>query len=48
MSKTEGINDFNNLPENAKSYISFIEDFIGCSASIISTGPSREQTIYLD
>ena len=48
MSKTEGINDFNNLPENAKSYISFIEDFIGCSASIISTGPSREQTIYLE
>ena len=48
MSKTEGINDFNNLPENAKSYINFIEDFIGCKASIVSTGPSREQTIYLD
>ena len=48
MSKTEGINDFNKLPENAKSYINFIEDFIGCKASIVSTGPSREQTIYLD
>tara|TARA_B100000902_G_scaffold69215_1_gene75154 strand:+ start:368 stop:1591 length:1224 start_codon:yes stop_codon:yes gene_type:complete len=48
MSETEGINNFNNLPDNAKSYIKFIEEFVGCSASIISTGPSREQTIYRD
>ena len=48
MSETEGINIFNNLPDNAKSYIKFIEEFVGCSASIISTGPSREQTIYRD
>ena len=47
MSKTEGINAFEALPDNAKSYIQFIESFIECSASIISTGPSREQTIYL-
>lgn len=47
MSKTEGINKFDDLPDNAKSYIKFIESFIECSASIISTGPSREQTIYL-
>ena len=47
MSETEGINKFDDLPDNAKSYIKFIESFIECSASIISTGPSREQTIYL-
>jgi adenylosuccinate synthase len=47
MSKTEGINTFEALPDAAKSYIKFIESFIECSASIISTGPSREQTIYL-
>ena len=47
MSKTEGINTFEALPDAAKSYIRFIESFIECSASIISTGPSREQTIYL-
>ncbi|MDA9094293.1 adenylosuccinate synthase [Gammaproteobacteria bacterium] len=46
-SETEGIDVFDNLPENAKTYIKFIEEFIECSASIISTGPSREQTIYL-
>ena len=37
MSKTEGINKFDDLPDNAKSYIKFIESFIECSASIIST-----------
>ena len=47
MSKTEAIITFEALPDNAKSYIQFIESFIECSASIISTGPSREQTIYL-
>ena len=46
-SETEGIDVFDNLPENAKTYIKFIEEFIEYSASIISTGPSREQTIYL-
>ena len=43
--KTEGVTDFNNLPHNAKSYINFIEEFIGCEISIVSTGPSRDQTI---
>jgi len=47
MSETEGISEFDQLPENAKSYIKFIESFIECSISIISTGPSREQTIYI-
>jgi hypothetical protein len=35
----------NSLPEKAKTYIEFIEKFTDCSASIISTGPSRNQTI---
>jgi len=47
MSETEGISEFDQLPENAKSYIKFIESFIECSISIVSTGPSREQTIYI-
>jgi len=42
---TFGINQWSNLPKNAKKYIEYIEDFIKCSASIISTGPSRDQTI---
>jgi adenylosuccinate synthase len=43
--KTEGITDFNKLPHNAKSYINYIEKFIECEISIVSTGPSRDQTI---
>ena len=45
LSSTEGITEYKDLPKNAKIYIEYIEDFINCSASIISTGPSRDQTI---
>jgi adenylosuccinate synthase len=45
MSKTEGITSFDALPEKAKIYIKFIEKYVGCNISIISTGPSRDQTI---
>ncbi len=45
LSKTEGITNFSELPEKAKIYIQFIEQFVKCEASIISTGPSRNQTI---
>lgn len=36
---------YNELPENAKTYISFIEEYTGSYCSIISTGPGRTQTI---
>ncbi len=45
LSSTEGITEYSDLPKEAKNYIEFIEDYIECSASIISTGPSRDQTI---
>ena len=45
LCSTEGITEYKDLPKNAKIYIEYIEDFINCSASIISTGPSRDQTI---
>ena len=45
-SSTEGITEFENLPLKAQEYINFIEDFVGCNISIVSTGPSRDQTIY--
>ena len=45
LSSTEGITKYSELPEKAKEYIEFIEEFAECSASIISTGPSRNQTI---
>jgi adenylosuccinate synthase len=45
-SSTEGITEYENLPLKAQEYINFIEDFVGCNISIVSTGPSRNQTIH--
>ena len=43
-----GINKFEDLPENAKKYISFIEEYCGIEISSISTSPKREDTILLE
>ncbi len=45
LSPTEGVTKYADLPYKAKTYIEYIESYIDCSASIISTGPSRDQTI---
>ncbi|MBV4419576.1 adenylosuccinate synthase [Clostridium tyrobutyricum] len=37
--------DYNSFPENAKKYISRIEEFTGTKVSIVSVGPERDQTI---
>jgi adenylosuccinate synthase len=42
---TVGITSFDALPQQAKDYIRFLEDETGTRASIISTGPRREETI---
>ncbi len=42
---TKGIEEYKNLPENAKRYIEFIEKFVGIRFSFISTGAKREETI---
>ena len=45
LCSTEGITQYSELPDKAKKYIEYIETFVNCSASMISTGPSRNQTI---
>ena len=47
-SSTSGIRNIEKLPENAKKYISAVEDFIGAKISSISTSPEREDTILLE
>jgi adenylosuccinate synthase len=42
---TAGITSYDELPQAAKDYVRFIEDEIEAKASIISTGPRREETI---
>jgi adenylosuccinate synthase len=38
-------NDYQNLPENLKKYISYIENYLEIPIKIISLGPERNETI---
>ena len=42
---TAGITSYDDLPQEAKDYVSFIQDETEANISIISTGPRREETI---
>ena len=44
-SELRGCKDYDKLPENAKKYIEYIEDFTGTSVDIISVGADRNETI---
>jgi adenylosuccinate synthase len=44
---TAGITRAEDVPANAMAYIRFIEDVLGVKASIISSGPRREETVVL-
>lgn len=41
------IETFDALPENAKKYVKFIEDYLGVRVQYIGTGPARESTITI-
>ena len=47
-SKTQGIRNIKDLPEDAKKYIYALEDFIGAKISSISTSPERDDTILVE
>ena len=47
-SETFGIANYNRLPAKAKSYLEFIEKETAAKVGIVSTGPDREQTIFVD
>ncbi|WP_064590913.1 adenylosuccinate synthase [Streptobacillus moniliformis] len=40
------IKNYEELPENCKRYVEFIESYLETPISLISVGPSREQNIY--
>ena len=44
---TASATSLSQLPENAMSYVNRIEELVGCPVQIISTGPSREETIEI-
>lgn len=41
------VRSFDELPENAKKYVSRIEELCGVKASIVAVGPKRDQTMVL-
>ena len=45
--KTAGITEYDQLPKNLLDYLARIEELVEAPASIISTGPKREDTIVL-
>ncbi len=40
-----GINDFHKLPENARTYLTYLENQLKTNISMISTGPERSELI---
>jgi len=45
---TFGLRDYVRLPQKAQDYLRFLSDEVGVEIAMVSTGPEREQTIWLD
>ncbi len=47
QSSTFGVDNYDQLPDNAKRYLEFVEKESGAKVGIVSTGPDREQTMFM-
>ena len=47
-SKSNHARSFDDLEDNFKKYINFIESEVGVSIKLVSLGPDREETIYME
>jgi len=45
---TQGITELEKLPKAAREYLNFLEKESGARVGMVSTGPGREQTIFVD
>ncbi len=45
---TYGLRDYSQLPEKARNYLSFLSDELGVEVAMVSTGPARDQTIWME
>ena len=43
-----GIKEYEKLPENCKKYLKRLEELLHVPISIVSVGPDREQTIFIE
>jgi adenylosuccinate synthase len=48
QTSTEGITQVDKLPRQAREYLKFVEQQTGARIGMISTGPGREQTMFVD
>jgi adenylosuccinate synthase len=46
-SSTEGITEFQKLPQTAREYLAFVEKETGARVGMVSTGPDRDQTMLV-
>jgi adenylosuccinate synthase len=44
---TEGVTEFDKLPKKAQKYLRFLEKESGAAIGMVSTGPDREQTMFV-
>ena len=45
---TQGVTHVDKLPEAARDYLDFLEKESGARIGMVSTGPGREQTLFVD
>jgi adenylosuccinate synthase len=45
---TEGVTEFDKLPKKAQSYLRFLEKESGARIGMVSTGPDRDQTMFIE
>jgi adenylosuccinate synthase len=45
---TEGITQLDKLPKAAREYLAFLEKESGARIGMVSTGPDRDHTIFVD
>ena len=45
---TLGITEFKKLPQKAQTYMKYLEEKTGARIGMVSTGPDRDQTIFID
>ncbi len=45
---TQGITKFDQLPKAAREYLTFVEKEAGAKVGMVSTGPDRDQIIFVD
>lgn len=45
---TYGVTEYDKLPQNARNFLKRLESLSGVKVAILSTGPERDQTIYLE